>query len=207
MHAFLIVGTNEKSLEKKAQEIATKTGSRLIDFELKKIEDVRTLSNTTKFKLSEPRTYLIKNIEEASEEALNAFLKNLEEPPTGLTYILSTKTLNNVLPTIVSRCEVIKIRNSELGIINSDIKSFLKMGKGEQLAFVDKIKERDKAVEFVEAFIESSHNDLYLKGVDYVKIAQNLKTGETVLKRLRTNGNTSLQLVYLVTNSANDTYE
>ena len=41
-------------------------------------------------------------------EAENAFLKILEEPPKGVTYILITPKADQLLPTIISRCHAIK---------------------------------------------------------------------------------------------------
>ncbi|MEK7263196.1 MAG: DNA polymerase III subunit [Bacteroidota bacterium] len=38
-------------------------------------------------------------------QAQNAFLKTLEEPPANTVLILTTSNLNNLLPTIISRCQ------------------------------------------------------------------------------------------------------
>ncbi|MDR2557439.1 MAG: hypothetical protein LBC33_01190 [Mycoplasmataceae bacterium] len=53
--------------------------------------------------------YVIKCIENASKQALNALLKTLEEPEANIYAILTTKNINRVLPTIVSRCQVLTI--------------------------------------------------------------------------------------------------
>lgn len=41
--------------------------------------------------------------------ALNALLKSIEEPPENTTFIFLTKSKENILPTIVSRCLVFKL--------------------------------------------------------------------------------------------------
>lgn len=41
-------------------------------------------------------------------EAENAFLKSLEEPPEGMTFILLTSKPDLLLPTIISRCQAVK---------------------------------------------------------------------------------------------------
>jgi DNA polymerase-3 subunit delta' len=41
-----------------------------------------------------------------TEEAANALLKVLEEPPTHTRFLLTTSRLSHCLPTIVSRCQV-----------------------------------------------------------------------------------------------------
>lgn len=43
-------------------------------------------------------------------QAANAFLKTLEEPPADVVLILLARTRESVLPTIVSRCQVVPFR-------------------------------------------------------------------------------------------------
>lgn len=51
---------------------------------------------------------VITEIERMRKEAANAFLKLLEEPPQGVMFILTTDNPNMLLPTIISRCQLIK---------------------------------------------------------------------------------------------------
>jgi DNA polymerase III subunit delta' len=48
------------------------------------------------------------NIEKMPEKAANAFLKTLEEPGEDLMFILTTDNFNSLLPTIVSRCQILR---------------------------------------------------------------------------------------------------
>ncbi|MNV76920.1 DNA polymerase III subunit tau [compost metagenome] len=41
-----------------------------------------------------------------SQQAFNAFLKTLEEPPTYAIFILATTEKHKILPTILSRCQI-----------------------------------------------------------------------------------------------------
>lgn len=50
------------------------------------------------------RGIIISDAHKMSIEAQNAFLKNLEEPPEGIIYILLTDNPDNLLTTIKSRC-------------------------------------------------------------------------------------------------------
>ena len=43
-------------------------------------------------------------------EAANAFLKVLEEPSPGVYFFLTTTNIHRILPTIVSRCQVVPFR-------------------------------------------------------------------------------------------------
>lgn len=53
--------------------------------------------------------YIINCVENMTKEAINALLKYLEEPNENVYAILTTKNVNQVLPTIVSRCQNLKI--------------------------------------------------------------------------------------------------
>lgn len=50
------------------------------------------------------RIYIINVIEHSTNEAINSLLKFLEEPDEDVYAIITTENINNVLPTIISRC-------------------------------------------------------------------------------------------------------
>lgn len=56
------------------------------------------------------KIYVIKQIENATQEAMNSLLKMLEEPVDGIYAIFTTQNINKVLPTIISRCQLIDIK-------------------------------------------------------------------------------------------------
>jgi len=56
------------------------------------------------------RVWVIPEIEYMNRESANKFLKSLEEPPSYVVFILVTDRLERVLPTIVSRCQVVEFR-------------------------------------------------------------------------------------------------
>jgi len=51
---------------------------------------------------------IIDGVDTMRKEAANAMLKTLEEPPAGTVMILLTDKINSVLPTIVSRCQIMR---------------------------------------------------------------------------------------------------
>lgn len=57
------------------------------------------------------RIYMIRECEKMRTEAANSMLKFLEEPDSDIVAILMTNNINNVIPTIISRCKVIKLNN------------------------------------------------------------------------------------------------
>jgi DNA polymerase-3 subunit delta' len=54
---------------------------------------------------------LILRFEEAHTSAANAMLKTLEEPPDRVIVILTARSVESLLPTIPSRCEVLRLRS------------------------------------------------------------------------------------------------
>lgn len=55
--------------------------------------------------------FVIHNVERFTREAVNSFLKILEEPPAKTIFLLTTSNLPLLLPTIVSRCRVLQFGN------------------------------------------------------------------------------------------------
>ena len=56
------------------------------------------------------RVYVVQGADRMSQDAANALLKVLEEPPPDVLLLLLTDNLEGVLPTIQSRCQLIELR-------------------------------------------------------------------------------------------------
>ncbi len=54
------------------------------------------------------KVYVIQHAEALGDASANAFLKTLEEPPPSVRIVLLTDDYEAVLPTIVSRCQVVR---------------------------------------------------------------------------------------------------
>ena len=80
--------------------------------EVLRIDQVRELQHNLSLAPYEARyrIALILRFEEANNNTANAMLKTLEEPPSQVVVILTAKSVENLLPTIVSRCEVLRLR-------------------------------------------------------------------------------------------------
>ena len=65
------------------------------------IDQVRFAPQTGKFKV-----YIIDEVHMLSQQAFNAFLKTLEEPPAHAIFILATTEKHKIIPTILSRCQI-----------------------------------------------------------------------------------------------------
>ena len=71
------------------------------------INQIREINRQLAFSpvLGQYRMIIIDPAEKMTMEAANAFLKTLEEPPPGNIFILNVRDPNELLPTIVSRCQ------------------------------------------------------------------------------------------------------
>lgn len=56
------------------------------------------------------KVYIVDRADLLGVQAANAFLKTLEEPPDDVVIVLLARTAESVLPTIVSRCQVVPFR-------------------------------------------------------------------------------------------------
>ncbi len=99
------------------------------------IDQIRELKKLASFKRYNAKTkvFIISEAEKMRMEAANSLLKLLEEPPESLTLILTTSRLDQVLPTISSRCQMIKFSP----LSRDEIKEkCLELGIGEQQSSV-----------------------------------------------------------------------
>src|SRR5512138_2969654 len=67
------------------------------------------------------RVALFLRFQEANDNAANALLKTLEEAPTYAVLILTADNPEQLLPTIVSRCEVLRLRPLEIEKVRSEL--------------------------------------------------------------------------------------
>jgi DNA polymerase-3 subunit gamma/tau len=75
---------------------------------------VRFPPQSGKFKI-----YIIDEVHMLSNQAFNAFLKTLEEPPSYCKFILATTEKHKILPTILSRCQIFDFKRMTIdGIVN-----------------------------------------------------------------------------------------
>ena len=66
------------------------------------------------------RIYILHLIENMTIEAINSILKFLEEPGQQIYAFLTTNNENSVLPTIISRCQVLRLKLIDKNIVISD---------------------------------------------------------------------------------------
>ncbi len=86
-----------------------------------KIEQVRELQHALALAPYEAayRVALLLRFQEANPNAANALLKTLEEAPARVVLLLTADTQEALLPTIVSRCELVRLRPLDLGRVQA----------------------------------------------------------------------------------------
>lgn len=101
---------------------------RVIDLEedskVIKIDQVRELQHELAYKPYEGgrKIYIIDNADKMTPEAANSLLKTLEEPPAYAVLILLAEEINQLLPTVISRCQLIKLSVISREIIEAYLK-------------------------------------------------------------------------------------
>ncbi|RAU82637.1 DNA polymerase III subunit gamma/tau [Pontibacter arcticus] len=72
------------------------------------VEDIRNLVEQVRYapQSGKYKIYIIDEVHMLSNQAFNAFLKTLEEPPAYAIFILATTERHKIIPTILSRCQI-----------------------------------------------------------------------------------------------------
>ncbi len=77
------------------------------------VDQVRDLRDECQYAPAQCRykIYVIDEVHMLSQQAFNALLKTLEEPPSHVKFVFATTESHKVLPTIVSRCQRFEFRS------------------------------------------------------------------------------------------------
>jgi DNA polymerase-3 subunit gamma/tau len=104
--------------------VSFKSGASLNIYELDAasnngVDEIRSLVEQVRFapQLGTHKVYIIDEVHMLSNNAFNAFLKTLEEPPKHAIFILATTEKHKILPTILSRCQIFdfnRIKNEDI---------------------------------------------------------------------------------------------
>lgn len=95
-----------------------------------KVDQIRGLQRKVSLSPYEGKVHvaLLLNFHQATEQAANALLKTLEEPPPQVIMLLTAESTDSLLPTIVSRCEVVPLRLLALRRLESELQT--RIGEG-----------------------------------------------------------------------------
>ena len=150
-----------------------------------RVDNVRDLRDEVIYPPSvlKKRVYIIDEVHMLTDSAFNALLKTLEEPPEYVVFVLATTELNELPPTIISRC----IRFDFSRIDPSAVK-----GRLDFVAQQENINISDDAKEMISELADGSMRD----GLSLLEAVSNgsdgLITRETVQNVLGVAGDDSL---------------
>lgn len=106
------------------------------------VDQVRDLRDECQYAPTQCRykIYVIDEVHMLSQQAFNALLKTLEEPPSHVKFVFATTEAHKVLPTIVSRCQRFEFRSISVPLI---------MGKLEEICQAEDIAVDKEALEAI----------------------------------------------------------
>src|SRR5215813_12635625 len=104
-----------------------------------KVDQIREARRMLTFKpyMAKYRVALFLRFQEANDNAANALLKTLEEAPSYAVLILTADSPEQLLPTIVSRCEVLRLRPLPIEQVQGELEAIgLEMDKARLIAHI-----------------------------------------------------------------------
>lgn len=80
------------------------------------VEHIRALIEQVRFQPQQGKykVFIIDEVHMLSQQAFNAFLKTLEEPPPYAIFILATTEKHKIIPTILSRCQIFDFKRIQI---------------------------------------------------------------------------------------------
>ena len=110
-------------LERLARENSS-TGELARSISVDQVRSLQRLFNTTA-SLSAWRAVIVDSIDDLERNAANALLKNLEEPPPSSVFFLVSHAPERLLPTIRSRCRLLRLSRLEGDAMTSALRAAL----------------------------------------------------------------------------------
>jgi DNA polymerase-3 subunit gamma/tau len=83
------------------------------------VDDVRQINDSVRYAPASARykVYIIDEVHMLSNQAFNAFLKTLEEPPEHVKFVFATTEIRKVPVTVLSRCQRFDLRRVDADVL------------------------------------------------------------------------------------------
>lgn len=176
MQSFLVVAKEKDKASSYVSNFLKEKGIDPIDISLHSfekaigIEDVRNIQKKILLKpfRGKAKAIVIETYENITTEAQNALLKVLEEPPANTIIIISASRKELLLPTILSRCKIIELKESNLVLSSEEnaqyfniLISLSKKGIGYKLKLAQDIaRNKDESILWLEKMILTARQEL-----------------------------------------------
>lgn len=181
MNSIIIVSKSEEIALEKASEICS--GQKISEVDRNKnsfektvgISDIKNIKQRIYLKplRSKDKAVIISAPQGLTIEAQNALLKILEEPPENTFIFLLVASKNDLLPTVLSRCKVIelkqntKVSDDEISQYQGVLISLYQAGVGQRLKLAqDFSKTKEEALNFLEKSVIAARKNLISKPKD-----------------------------------------
>jgi len=134
-----------------------------------KIEQIRKIQTNLLLKphSSKYKLFFIHNADNLRKESANSLLKTLEEPPSHSVIVLSASSKDKLLPTITSRCRIIKLKSTDLNspdekkiFSNYSIANIRKMKLYERFFLAKELVEKDQITNWIKEIVSDLKNNL-----------------------------------------------
>ena len=171
MQTFLLVGSDKEAKDLEIDRIRKRLAVSSWNTEIISpaptigIDEIRRIKHILTLKPygGLNRLIIIYEIDKATVEAQNALLKILEEPPVTTSLVLTTKNHHLLLPTITSRCQVIRIGKYMVKVrdfsgIEETFLKFYKSSPGERIMLSQNlVNSKVEAVQLLDELVELLH--------------------------------------------------
>lgn len=216
-HAYLFVGPSGCGKRELAKEFANKivtanSAANISVFDIEKngsLEDIRQLlelASLTPLNASK-KVVILENVHTISPAASNALLKTLEEPANNTVFLLTSNVLK-ILPTIMSRCQVLNCNrlsvraelSEEIAEIVNSIEPAVQAGDFRKLQLAKNLAELEEDVlnDVLLGWMHSQLSELKTKPQRFKAVQVATET----INKLKGNLNKKMVLEYFVTNTA-----
>lgn len=195
MHAYIVTGGTKKERAEKIQTFIEEAAVSPCDCitivpspTSIGVDSVRSVTSRLSIRPIASSCYvcLIRDAQTMTPEAQNAFLKTLEEPPGGTIIILETTQPDALLPTILSRCQLVNLGNAtqysdeEINTCIDTLKFFKEVSVGNRLQKIDTIaKTQPDALAFVNLATRALHKELEDHNFQRAKLLRNFLIART----------------------------
>lgn len=140
-----------------------------------------------------PRFYIIEDVDLISTQAANSLLKFMEEPENNQVYgILTTSNIQGILPTITSRSQIVRMRESTnevaRSLINEEVEDFVSLNLASLTTDLDEAREYLNSesiiavINYLKTYFENFTNASFQALLEFNNKLSNMIVDRTIYK-------------------------
>jgi len=140
-----------------------------------------------------PRFYIIEDVDLISTQAANSLLKFMEEPENNQVYgILTTSNIQGILPTITSRSQIVRMRESTnevaRSLINEEVEDFFSFNLASLTTDLDEAREYLNSesiiavINYLKTYFENFTNASFQALLEFNNKLSNIIVDRTIYK-------------------------